>query len=266
MTAIFVFICYGEERSMKKNVETFKAALQARQAVKVIAGIDNLDLENILSVARAADAADAHAVDVAALPEIVRTVREVTSAVIFASGIEPKALAAAVEAGADVAELGNFDALYDQGLFLSAGDVLKLAEETMALIQGKALVSITVPGHLTLDSQVQLALALESLGVDILQTEGAARVLTASPTVKSLNTTEKADLTLRNTRALAKVVRTPLMTASGITADNVAMAFESGASAVGIGSYVNKAQDEAEMTRRSMAVMANRTRVLSHVG
>lgn len=252
---------------MNNSVEVLQAALKNRQAVKAIAGITNLDLENILAVAQATEASGAHAIDVAAHAEIVASVREVTSAAIFASSVEPKALAAAVEAGADVAELGNFDALYDQGLFLSAGEVLKLAEETMALVQGKALVSITVPGHLTTESQVQLALALEALGVDIIQTEGAARVVAQAPTVKSLSAQEKAELTLRNTRALAKAVCLPIMSASGMAADNVALAFEAGASAVGIGAYVNQAGNVSEMTRRMEAIMANRTRALiSQVG
>src|SRR5690554_6625056 len=114
---------------MRQRIQTLKAALQAGHAVKVIAGIANLDLENVLQVARAAEAAGAHAVDVAAHPEIVQAVREATSIAIVASSVEPKALAAAVAAGADVAELGNFDALYEQGFFLSAEAVLKLAEE-----------------------------------------------------------------------------------------------------------------------------------------
>lgn len=250
---------------MQKSLETLKAALKDRNAVKIIAGIANLDLENILQIARAAEAAGAHAVDVAAHPQIVEAVREVTSAAIFASSVEPKALAVAVAAGADVAELGNFDALYDQGLFLSAEEVLKLAEETVALVKGQALVSITVPGHLTLESQVQLAGQLEALGVDLIQTEGAARVLSSEPTVKSLTPTEKEEVTLRNTRALVKATRLPVMTASGMNADNVAKAFETGAAAVGIGAYINQAESEAEMTHRAAAVMASRTRVMSQV-
>src|SRR5690242_11071877 len=105
---------------MKQTIQAFKEALQARCAVKAIAGIANFDLENVLQVARAAEAAGVHAVDVAASPAIIKAVREVTTATIFASSVEPQALADAVAAGADVAELGNFDALYDQGLFLGA--------------------------------------------------------------------------------------------------------------------------------------------------
>lgn len=248
---------------MKQSLQTLKAALQARCAVKVIAGIANFDLNNVLEVARAAEAAGAHAVDVAARPEIVKAVREVTSAAIFASSVEPQALADAVAAGAQVAELGNFDALYDQGLFLSAEAVLKLAEETVALVQGQALVSITIPGHLTLESQTALAGKLEALGVDMIQTEGSARVLASEPTVKSLSPAEKEELTLRNTRALVKATRLPVMTASGLNADNVALAFEAGAAAVGIGAYINQAASETEMASRAALVMANRTRAIS---
>ncbi len=245
---------------MNERLQALKAALQARRAVKVIAGIANFDLENVLQVVRAAEVAGAHAVDVAARPDIVKAVREVTSAAIFASSVEPTELAAAVAAGADVAELGNFDALYDQGLFLSADAVLKLAAETVALVKGNALVSITIPGHLTLESQIQMAAQLEAMGVDLIQTEGAARVLSSEPTVKSLAPAEKEALTLHNTRALVQATTLPVMTASGMTADNVALAFEAGAAAVGVGSFINKAQTEAKMSERAVAVMANRVR------
>jgi 2-keto-3-deoxy-6-phosphogluconate aldolase len=250
---------------MNQRLENFRAALKNRNAVKVIAGIANLDLDNILQVAHAAEAAGAHAIDVAAHPQIVEAVREVTSAIIFASSVEPKALASAVVAGAEAVELGNFDALYDQGLYLGADEVLQLAEETMALVKGQALVSITIPGHLMVESQVQLAAKLEALGVDLIQTEGAARVLTSEPTAKSLTQAEKEELTLRNTRALVQATHVPIMTASGIQADNVALAFEAGASAVGIGSFINQAGTQTEMICRAQAVMANRTRIISQV-
>ncbi len=250
---------------MNSRTEALQAALRARSAVKVIAGIANFNLENVLKVVRAAEAAGAHAVDVAANPEIVKAARQATKAAVFASSVKPVELAEAVLAGADVAELGNFDALYDAGLFLSADDVLGLAAETVTLVQGKALVSVTIPGHLAPESQVQLAQELAALGVDLLQTEGSARVLSAEPTVKSLTQAEKEELTLRNTRVLVEATHLPVMTASGITADNVATAFETGAAAVGVGAYINKAQTETEMTERAAAVLANRVRVLSQV-
>jgi 2-keto-3-deoxy-6-phosphogluconate aldolase len=248
---------------MNTCINTLKAALNEHKAVKFIAGIANLDIENVLRVVRAAEAAGATAVDVAAHPDIVKAAKSATQAAVFASSIEPKALADAVAAGADVAELGNFDALYDQGLFLSAEEVLNLATQTVALLQGKALISITVPGHLTLESQTRLAGQLEALGVDIIQTEGASRVLAAEPTAKSLSQAEKETITMINTRALVKATHLPIMTASGITANNVDKAFAAGASAVGVGSFVNQANSEAEMTERCHAVMAASHHVVS---
>ncbi len=241
---------------MQTSFTQFQQVLAEKRAVKVIAGIANFNLDHVLSVVRAADAAGAHAVDVAAKPEIVRAVRAATRRMVFASSVSPVELAAAVDAGADVVELGNFDALYDEGQFFGGADVLKLAEETMALVQGRAKVSITIPGHLATDAQVQLAQQLEALGVDLIQTEGAARLLSATPEVKLLSADEKAALTLRNTRALVNNTALPVMTASGITVDNVTEAFQSGAAAVGIGSAVNKLTAEPEMIEVLMAVMA----------
>jgi 2-keto-3-deoxy-6-phosphogluconate aldolase len=252
----FILPLFGEIQSMNACVNTLKAALNERKAVKIIAGIANLDLENVLQVVRAAEAAGATAVDVAAHPGIVKAAKAATQAAVFASSVDPQALASAVAAGADVAELGNFDALYDQGLFLSAEEVLALAAQTVALVKGQALISITVPGHLTLESQIRLATQLEALGIDIIQTEGASRVLSAEPTAKSLSQAEKEIITLMNTRALVKATHLPIMTASGMTENNVDKAFAAGASAVGVGSFVNQADTEAEMIQCCHAVMA----------
>ncbi len=243
---------------MTTPIDTFKAALKNRAAVKIIAGIANFDVDNVIAVAKATEAAQAHAIDVSADAAVIRAAKANTQAVVFASSVNPAALAAAVAAGADAVELGNFDALYDQGLFLSAADVLTLAQETKALIPAGVMISITVPGHLTLESQIQLAQDLETLGVDLIQSEGAARVLAETPTIKSLNAAEKATVALRNTAALSNAVSIPVMAASGLNADNVAMAFEKGAAAVGIGSYVNKAASLDSMMERAQAVMANR--------
>lgn len=250
---------------MNQRTEAWKAALNARCAIKAIAGIANFDVDTVVSVAKAAQSAGVHAVDVAARPELIRAARKHTDAMIFASGINPNALAEAVKAGADAVEIGNFDALYAQGVFISEAEVLKLAGETIALVQGQVMVSVTIPGHLVPESQIRLAQALEALGVDVLQTEGAARMLSAEPSVKSLAAEEKEALTLRNTKVLVQATRLPVMTASGMTADNVSRAFEAGAAAVGIGSYVNALGSEAEMAERLHAVMANRRPALVQV-
>jgi hypothetical protein len=233
------------------QTEAFLALVQQRQAVKVIAGIDNTHIENVLAVVHAAEAGGAAAVDVAAEAAVLEAVLKArTSVAIFASGVEPAKLAMAIEMGADIAELGNFDALYQQGQFFSAQQVLALAQETRALLPQSALLSVTIPGHLAQDAQANLALSLEALKVNFIQTEGATRLLAKTQTVQSLEASEKEQLTLGNTKNLANVTTLPLMTASGLTPQGIQKAFACGASVVGVGTYIRSAKTTEEMITR----------------
>ena len=241
---------------MNHRIDRFKTALQQRRAVKAIAGIANFDLENVLAVARAAEATGTDAIDVAARKDIVAADRQAApETFVFASSVSPDELVAAIEAGADGVELGNFDALYKEGLFYTADDVLKLAEETVLLVNGRALVSVTIPGHLSTSAQLQLLKALETLGVDVIQTEGAIRLLDGNK-VKALLADEKAQVTFANTQLLASATKLPVMTASGLDAHNVAIAFTHGASAVGIGSAINALENQGAMEAVLVSIVA----------
>jgi len=249
---------------MNSKQKQLQSALTQRNAVKVIAGINNFDAANVISVAKAAEASGAHVLDIAADAALMAAVRNVSSMALMVSATEVDTLLEAAANGADALELGNFDALYEAGVYLSVDDVLARSQALMAALpQARPMVSITVPGHLTLTSQVQLAEALEKLGVDMIQSEGATRVVSTTPSAQTPATAEeKAEIALRNTRAIAAAVSTPVIAASGITAMNSAKAFEVGASAVGIGSFINKAVNEAEMIERAHSVMANRSSLL----
>ena len=48
------------------RIDSFKEHLNSKKAVKVIAGIDNFDIDNIKKVVRAAEAANASAIDICA--------------------------------------------------------------------------------------------------------------------------------------------------------------------------------------------------------
>jgi 2-keto-3-deoxy-6-phosphogluconate aldolase len=240
---------------VKNQQEQLFQALQGRRLVKVIAGIDNFDLERVAQVVRAATAAGAGAVDVAARADIVELARQLTDLPIFASSVTPEDLATAIASGADVAEIGNFDALYKDGFYLSADDVVKLTEQTRNLLPKGTPLSVTIPGHLSMESQVRLAQHLESMGVTMLQTEGASRVITLTKEVQLLPAEEKARLTLENTEVLAACVSIPVMTASGVTVDNVLDGFKVGAAAVGVGSTVNRLTTEADMVEVLTAMM-----------
>ncbi len=232
---------------MNKQQEQVKQLLQQKRLVKVISGIDNFDLDKVAQTVRAAAVAGAGAVDVAARADVVRLARQSSDLPVFASSTNPQDLAIAAANGAHVAEIGNFDALYKDGFYLSAEEVLKLAEQTRALLSSDTLLSVTIPGYLSVEAQVRLAEQLQAIGADMIQTEGASRVITLTREVQILDAEEKARLTMENTAALCRTVSIPVMTASGINVDNIQEAFRLGAAAVGIGSSVNKLASEEDM-------------------
>ena len=132
-----------------------------------------------------------------------------------------------------------------KGIFYSADEIYSLAVEIINF-RPQALVSITVPGHLSVKDQVELAQKLELLGIDIIQTEGAS--LVEANSAAALGQIEKVKLTLANTIEIARVLEnTFLLTASGITPDTAKLAIASGANGIGVGKYVNKLETEIEM-------------------
>lgn len=220
-------------------IETFKRDLSRKRAIKVIAGIDNFDMEKITNVVNAAEQAGASAVDIAYGEEIFNTVRSLTSLPVFVSSINPKELAEAVNYGADAIEIGNFDTLYRKGMRMGADEVLAIVDETLAMLNGnKTFISVTIPGHIDVAEQIKLAKKLEELNIDLIQTEGAATVEAQSAGARGL--LETAQVSIANTMELAMNTDIPVMTASGITTTTAPLAFAAGASAVGVGSCVNK--------------------------
>ena len=88
------------------RIDLFKHHLEEKRAVKVIAGIDNFDIENIKKVVSSAEKSGASAVDICAREDIIREVRSMTDMPIFVSSVVPSELARAVELGADGLEVG----------------------------------------------------------------------------------------------------------------------------------------------------------------
>ena len=237
-----------------KRIDSFKKDLEAKKAVKIIAGIDNFDMDRVKSVVIAADKAGASAVDVCADAEIIRMAKENTTLPVFVSSIEPKELAMAVEAGADAIEVGNFDAFYKKGTRMSATEILSIVKETLALIgNSDVFVCVTVPGHIDVASQISLAKELESLHIDLIQTEGAATVEAQSAGARGL--LETAQVSIANTVELSRNTEIPVMTASGLTTTTVPMALAAGASAVGVGSCVNKLDSQIAMIAATSAIV-----------
>lgn len=236
------------------RIDLFKQHLKEKKAVKVIAGIDNFDVESVKKVVSAATQAGASAIDLCANEDIFMEARQLTELPLFVSSIVPEELAMAVRYGADAIELGNFDALYKKGTRMGSEEVLELARKTMSLInKSEVFVCVTVPGHISVAEQIDLARKLEELGVDMIQTEGAATVNAQSEGARGL--LETAQVSIANTIEIARNVDIPVMTASGITTTTAALAFAAGASAIGVGSCINKLDSSLAMMAAARSIV-----------
>lgn len=241
------------------RIDLFKEHLREKRAVKIIAGIDNFDIENVKKVVLAANQAGASAIDISANEEVFEAARQLTELPLFISSIVPEELAQAIKMGADAIELGNFDALYKKGLRMNTEEVLELARKTMSLVdKSRTFFCVTVPGHLPVSEQIDLARKLEELGVDLIQTEGAAIADVKSEGARGLM--ETAEVSIANTIEIARNIDIPVMTASGITPTTAPLAYAAGASAIGIGSCINKLDSSIAMTAaaRSFVEIASR--------
>ena len=233
-------------------------ALANKNALKVISGLNNLDRNRVCQVVKAAELGGATFVDIVADPELVCAARTLIDLPICVSAVKPELFLPAVEAGADLIEIGNFDSFYAQGIRFEAAEVLALTKETRALLPNIPL-SVTVPHILALTEQVELAEALVKAGADIIQTEGGTSTKPLSPGVKGL--IEKATPTLAAAHAISRVVDVPVLCASGLSDVTVPMAIAAGASGVGVGSAINQLNSEVAMVAvvRSVVEALSRT-------
>jgi len=241
------------------RIDSFKQALAEKRAVKIISGIDNFDSDRVRNVVIAAEQAGASAVDICADREIISMVRSMTDMPIFVSSIKPEELAMAVSLGADAIELGNFDALYKNGISMTSHEVMDLVRETLSLInKEEVFFCVTIPGSIDVSEQISMARKLEEMGIDLIQTEGHYSSEAVPSGVRGL--IERAELTLSNTIEISRNVDIPIMTATGINPTTASLAFASGASAIGCGSCVNKLDSEISMiaVSKSLVEIANR--------
>ncbi|MBD2022452.1 DUF561 domain-containing protein [Leptolyngbya sp. FACHB-36] len=226
------------------NLSTLQTALAQGRALKVISGLNNFDADRVAATVRAADQGGATFVDIAADADLIRLVKGLTTLPVCVSAVEPEAFVMAVEAGADLIEIGNFDSFYAQGRRFEAEDVLALTQNTRSRLPATML-SVTVPHILPLDQQVQLAEELVSAGADIIQTEGGT---SSSPAhAGTLGLIEKAAPTIAAAYEIARAVRVPVLCASGLSSVTAPLAIAAGASGVGVGSAINQLNSEVAM-------------------
>jgi thiamine monophosphate synthase len=227
-------------------------ALSQRRALKVISGLQNFDTKTVRRVVRAAEMGGATWVDIAASADLIDIARRETDLPVCVSAIDPERLQAAVAAGADLVEIGNYDSFYASGREFSATEVLELTRQTRSLLP-RTLLSVTVPHTLPLDRQAELAEQLEQLGADLIQTEGGT---SSSPVHSgSLGLIEKAGPTLAAAYEISRAVTIPTICASGLSTVTVGMAIAAGAAGVGVGSAVSQLGDEVAMVAQVRALV-----------
>jgi 2,4-dienoyl-CoA reductase-like NADH-dependent reductase (Old Yellow Enzyme family) len=146
---------------------------------------------------------------------------------------------------------------------ITAKQVLNLAEITISLVGNEALLCVTVPGHIDIKEQIELAQKLEELEIDLIQTEGSVISEVKSSGARGL--IEKALVSIANTLELSRNVDIPIMTSSGITPATAPMAFAAGASAVGVGSCVNRLSSSIEMIATVRSVVEASTPCIMHI-
>jgi pyruvate/oxaloacetate carboxyltransferase len=236
------------------------SALNQGRALKVISGLNNFDADNVKAVVKAAELGGATFVDIAADAELIRMVKETTHLPVCVSAIDPEKFVMAVEAGADLIEIGNFDSFYAQGRTFGADEVLALTQATRALLPN-IMLSVTVPHVLPLDQQVALAEKLVEAGADIIQTEGGTSAAPQSAGILGL--IEKAAPTLAAAHAIAHAVNVPVLCASGISNVTAPMAIAAGAVGVGVGSMIHQLNSEIAMIAavRSLVEALNTAKV-----
>jgi len=224
-------------------------SIKNRSLLKVISGLNNFNPESVSLISKAAGLGGADLLDIACEPKLVKLAVNASNIPVCVSSVEPRLFPAAVQAGASLIEIGNFDSFYPDGRFFSANEVISLAVESRRLLP-EVVLSVTVPHVLPLDLQAKLALDLVNSGVDIIQTEGGSSSHPVSPGTVGL--IEKASPTLAATFAISSALReshhdVPVICASGLSEVTVPMAISVGADGVGIGSAVNKLNSELAM-------------------
>lgn len=227
-----------------------------KQAIKVISGINNLNVNEILEYIRACEISKASYIDIVANPDIVKFIKEKTNLPICVSSIDIISLYESVLAGADIIEIGNFDIFYKQGIMLSSEQIVTMSAQIRSLFP-HIDICVTIPHTYTLNQQIKLALKLESIGINMIQTEGNTSKVIYSNLIKNnisqdylLDSILESSSTLSSVYFLSNAVNIPIIASSGINSITGPIAIAYGASCIGIKSEINSLSDINYMSFR----------------
>nr|QCI04209.1 hypothetical protein [Anotrichium furcellatum] len=225
-------------------------SLQKKSVLKVIAGLDNINIYNIAILAKAAELAKATYIDIVANTHVLSLLKSFIKLPICVSSIDSLELYNCYMAGADILEIGNFDVFYKKKIFFSSKDIVELAYETRKLIHDKDI-CVTIPYHLSLSEQIKLSKDLEQIGINIIQTESHFSKFNNNCNNfvdKIEKSAHKAADSLSSTYILANSTDLPIITSSGINDMSSSIAILYGASGIGVGSSIKKHPNISSMS------------------
>nr|YP_009399262.1 hypothetical protein [Kapraunia schneideri]ARW68868.1 hypothetical protein [Kapraunia schneideri] len=223
---------------MNIHNKQIKDAFDAKSLIKVIAGIDNTNIKNVIKIAKAADLSQATYIDIAANVKLVKILKKISQLPICISSINSIDIYNCILAGADIIEIGNYDFFYNKGIYLTAEQIISLVLEVKSF-KANIDICVTIPYYISLFEQMQLAKKLYIIGVNILQTEGISKLhkLQSPGSCFDLINVKNTFLpSLLSTYMISKSVNIPVITASG--SKNIISHIPSnyGASGIGVGS------------------------------
>lgn len=227
-------------------------ALKKRQVLKVILGLSNFNVKNIIRKVQAAEIGGATYIDIAANPEIIKEVRKISQIPICVSSIDIDELYKCFIEGADILEIGNFDIFYGKNISFTSQQIIDLTKELLSRAPD-ASICVTVPHSLNINEQILLAKQLQNLGIDMIQTEGISSKL--SSTNHLFDSIYHASAALSSTYIFGKYTDLPIISSSGLNTLTTPVALAYGASGVGIGSFFDSANTILDMTIRIQNVI-----------
>jgi hypothetical protein len=206
--------------------------------LKIIAGLSNLKVNQIIEIANAADIAGATYLDIVANSLILREVKKHTQLPICVSSISLKDLYNCVVEGVDAIEIGNYDYFYTNKIALSRKHVMNIAKEALKLFPGLDI-CVTIPYHLSLEEKVYLSVELEKIGINIIQTE-SVKAKNAQNYSSMTQLIKEAAPVLSSTYAISQAVSIPVIASSGVNSVVSSLAVLYGASGVGVCTSLKK--------------------------
>jgi len=206
--------------------------LAEKKLFKVIAGMENFNTENIKMVVEAAVNAGAQAVDVSADSETISWIKNnYPELIVFVSSLSASMLVKAQEWGADVLELGNFDAIYTQGKTVDREEVLNLTRELRRNAGNDAIICVTVPANVSIEEQVSFSFQVQAAGADILQVENLSY-----------------ESNYENAKAIVEYIQTPVLLSGRIDSTKISKALATNVNAIGVGYAINSKNSVEAMT------------------